>query len=44
MELSGSRFDRDKNEPGLAIKAATYHDLKVEKRGKLWIAEVIFDI
>lgn len=26
------------------IKAATYHQLKVEKTGSLWQAEVIFDV
>ncbi|RME12242.1 MAG: archease, partial [Aquificota bacterium] len=28
----------------LVIKAATYHDLRVEREGDLWVAEVIFDI
>ncbi|MDD5432818.1 MAG: archease [Candidatus Omnitrophica bacterium] len=26
------------------IKAATYHELKVEKTGSGWVAEVIFDV
>ncbi len=26
------------------IKAATYHQLKVQKSGPLWLAEVIFDV
>jgi len=28
----------------LEIKAATYHQLKVQKSGSLWQAEVIFDV
>ncbi len=44
LKLIGDKFDPQKNEPKLVIKAATYHDLKVEKQGDLWIAEVIFDI
>jgi len=26
------------------IKAATYHQLKIQKSGSLWLAEVIFDV
>jgi SHS2 domain-containing protein len=26
------------------IKAATYHQLKIEQKGSLWQAEVIFDV
>ena len=44
VRLLGSRFDPQKHEPRLVIKAATYHDLRVEKEGDLWVAEVIFDI
>ncbi len=44
LKLVGDRFDPKKNEPRLVIKAATYHDLKVERQGKLLVAEVIFDI
>lgn len=29
---------------GLEIKGATWHDLKIEKQGDLWKAEVLFDI
>jgi len=28
----------------LEIKAATYHQLKVQKTGSYWLAEVIFDV
>lgn len=44
VKLWGDRFDPHKHEPKLVIKAATYHDLKVEKEGMQWVAEVIFDI
>ncbi|MCS6998308.1 MAG: archease [Aquificaceae bacterium] len=44
VKLFGSKFDPKRHEPRLVIKAATYHDLKMEKRGELWVAEVIFDI
>ncbi len=44
VRLFGSKFDPQKHEPKLVIKAATYHDLRVEKQGDLWMAEVIFDI
>ncbi|MCS6958037.1 MAG: archease [Aquificaceae bacterium] len=44
VKLLGDRFDPERNEPRLVIKAATYHNLKVEREGDLWIAEVIFDI
>ena len=42
--LSGEEFDPERHEQKLLIKAATYHRLKVEKRGDHWEAEVIFDI
>ncbi len=44
VELVGETFDPDRHTSGLVIKAATYHRLKFEKEGDLWIAEVIFDI
>lgn len=44
VKLIGGKFDPQKHEPRLVIKAATYHDLKVEREGDLWVAEVIFDI
>ncbi|MEZ0361649.1 MAG: archease [Hydrogenobacter sp.] len=44
LKLSGDKFDAEKNEPKLVIKAATYHRLKVEKNPDGYVAEVIFDI
>jgi SHS2 domain-containing protein len=39
-EVSGQKTSDIKIE----IKAATYHDLKIEKKKKFWQAQVIFDI
>ncbi|MFN3598836.1 MAG: archease [Aquificaceae bacterium] len=44
LKLVGSKYDPQKHEPNLMIKAATYHGLKVEREGDMWIGEVIFDI
>ncbi len=43
-KLKGEDFDPDRHEKGLLLKAATYHNLKIEKRNGVWTAEVIFDI
>lgn len=43
-EIWGEEFDLERHEPRLLLKAATYHDLKLENRGGKWTAEVIFDI
>ena len=42
--LFGEEFDRDRHERRLLIKAATYHQLVLEKKGDHWQAEVIFDV
>mgnify|MGYP001627105687 CR=1 FL=1 len=44
VKLFGGRFDPQRHEPKLVIKAATYHDLKAQKSEEGWLAEVIFDI
>lgn len=44
IKLYGDNYDPQKHEPKLVIKAATYHDLIVERQGDLWVAQVIFDI
>ncbi len=44
LKLYGDKFDPEKNESKLVIKAATYHRLKVEKLPDGYLAEVIFDI
>lgn len=42
--LYGQDFDPERHESRLLIKAATYHQLKIEKIDDTWKAEVIFDI
>lgn len=42
--IYGKDFDPEHHERGLLLKAATYHNLKLEKRNGIWRAEVIFDI
>lgn len=40
----GEKLDWDRHRPGVEVKAITYHNLKLEKQGDEWIAEVILDI
>jgi len=42
--VSGGFFDPDINESRLLVKAATYHNLSIEKSEAGWVATVIFDI
>lgn len=42
--VKGERFDPERHTKGLLLKAATYHDLKLQKQDGLWVAEVVFDI
>lgn len=42
--LSGEYFDTARHRGKLLLKAATYHELKIENDGGRWIAEIIFDI
>lgn len=42
--VSGEDFDAEKHEKRLLIKAATYHQLSIEKREGQWVTNVIFDI
>lgn len=42
--VSGEEFDPERHESKLLIKAATYHNLNLEKRDGKWQAEIIFDI
>lgn len=43
-KISGEKFNADKHDRKLLIKAATYHNLVVRKQESRWIAEIIFDI
>ena len=42
--ILGQEFDPDQSQIKAEIKAATYHNLKVEKVDEKYIAEVIFDV
>lgn len=42
--LGGDRFDPERHQLKVQVKAVTYHELKVENRGDGWFARVIFDI
>ncbi len=43
-KIYGEEFDIDRHERRLLVKAATYHNIRVEKTGDKWEIEVIFDI
>ncbi len=42
--ISGEDYNSQKHESKLLIKAATYHNLRIEKTGDIYEAEIIFDI
>jgi SHS2 domain-containing protein len=42
--ISGEEFNESKCERRLLLKAATYHDIHVEKTDSAWSAFVMFDI
>ena len=42
--VHGEEFDPDRHERRLLIKAATYHNIKVERTDRVWEVEVVFDI
>jgi SHS2 domain-containing protein len=42
--VRGEPFDIGRHEQRLLIKAATYHNVRFEKAGRQWVAEVMFDI
>jgi SHS2 domain-containing protein len=42
--LMGEQFNPYENKISREIKAATYHNLKIEKIDKKWQAEIIFDV
>lgn len=42
--LLGEKFDPERHELELDIKAATYHNLKIQRVNDRFIAEVVFDI
>ncbi len=42
--VSGEDFDGARHEKRLLVKAATYHQLRIEKEDGRWATQVIFDI
>ncbi len=42
--IRGEEFDPERHERGLLVKAATYHNLRIEKKNDIWTAEVVLDI
>lgn len=40
----GEAIDLSRHQPGVDIKAVTWHMLSVRREGSGWIAEVIFDV
>jgi SHS2 domain-containing protein len=40
----GEPRDPERHQARLIVKAVTYHQLKIEQRGGLWVAEVYLDI
>lgn len=44
IKVCGEEFDPDRHERRLLVKAATYHNLRVEGINGRWEVEVIFDI
>jgi SHS2 domain-containing protein len=40
----GEPRDPERHRAKLIVKAVTYHQLKIEQRGDLWVAEVYLDI
>lgn len=43
-EAWGEEFDEKRHESLTLVKAITYHDMKVGRRGKVWFAHMLFDI
>ncbi|KJR42490.1 hypothetical protein MCHI_001609 [Candidatus Magnetoovum chiemensis] len=43
-QVEGEEFNSEKHEKGLLVKAATFHNLKIEHTNTHWSAEVVFDI
>ncbi len=41
---SGEKFNPGKHEPENEVKAITYHQMSVKKKGDKWVARVVFDL
>lgn len=44
VKVFGEEFNPSIHERKLLIKAATYHNIKIDKMNGIWLLEVIFDI
>ncbi|MDD5447643.1 MAG: archease [Actinomycetota bacterium] len=42
--VEGERYDPRKHTIGIELKAATYHQLRLERRGAFWYSRIIFDV
>ena len=42
--LRGEKYEPGRHKILVAVKAVTYHGLKVEKKGDKWVAEVLCDV
>ena len=42
--VRGEHIDSDRHQLDMEVKAITYHELKVERDGDEWLAEVIVDL
>lgn len=42
--VSGEKFDNKKHRIKAEVKAVTYHEMIVEKKGDIWTAQVVCDI
>ncbi|HEC98260.1 MAG TPA: archease [Nitrospirae bacterium] len=42
--IRGEEFDPERHERGLLVKAATYHNLRIEEKNGIWTAEVVLDM
>lgn len=42
-ECIGETFDRRKHEPGIVIKAVTFHQMKIERSNAGWVVRVVLD-
>ncbi len=43
-ECKGENIDPEKHELRTQAKACTYHKLKIEKKGDMWVARVLVDV
>lgn len=42
-ECRGERFSAATHQVGIAVKAVTYHMMSIEKKGDVWVVQMVFD-